>query len=77
MGVTLELDETAVYKNRKKEDKTFVAFELDSVNLKERPWLLSRDLVFARPVDKSTAEPFQVNSQHPFMPWHMLDSVDH
>ncbi|XP_050375749.1 probable RNA helicase SDE3 isoform X3 [Argentina anserina] len=56
--VTLELDETAIYKNKKKEDKTFVAFELESVREK-RPYLLSRDLVFARPVGKSTAEPFQ------------------
>ncbi|PRQ41434.1 putative RNA helicase SDE3, P-loop containing nucleoside triphosphate hydrolase [Rosa chinensis] len=69
-GVTLGLDESsiykirkkeAIYKNRKKEDKEdkiFVAFELDSVP-EERPFLLSRDLVFARPVGNSTAEPFK------------------
>ncbi|KAM5566386.1 putative RNA helicase SDE3 [Rosa sericea] len=57
-GVTLALDESSIYKNREKEDKTFVAFELDSVP-EERPFLLSRDLVFARPVGKSIAEPFK------------------
>ncbi|KAK9935759.1 hypothetical protein M0R45_022845 [Rubus argutus] len=58
-SVTLELDKAAIHKNRKKEDKTFVGFEIDSVSPKERPYLLSRDLVFARPVDKNIAQPFQ------------------
>ncbi|PRQ54840.1 putative RNA helicase SDE3, P-loop containing nucleoside triphosphate hydrolase [Rosa chinensis] len=69
-GVTLALDESPIYKNRKKEalyknrkkedkeDKTFVAFELDRVP-EERPFLLSRDLVLARPVGKSSTEPFK------------------
>ncbi|PRQ54836.1 putative RNA helicase SDE3, P-loop containing nucleoside triphosphate hydrolase [Rosa chinensis] len=69
-GVTLALDESSIYKNRKKEalyknrkkedkeDKTFVAFELDRVPEK-RPFLLSRDLVLARPVSNSTTEPFK------------------
>ncbi|KAM5552103.1 hypothetical protein ABKV19_026791 [Rosa sericea] len=69
-GVTLALEESSIYKNRKKEalyknrkkedkeDKTFVAFELDCVPEK-RPFPLSRDLVLARPVGKSTAEPFK------------------
>ncbi|KAK9935758.1 hypothetical protein M0R45_022844 [Rubus argutus] len=58
-GVTLELDEAAIYKNGEKEDKTFVAFEIDSVPPKERPYLLSRDLVFARPEDTNIAQPFR------------------
>ncbi|KAM5566382.1 putative RNA helicase SDE3 [Rosa sericea] len=57
-AVTLKLNEAEIYKNQKKEDKAFVAFELDSVP-QNRPFLLSRDLVFARPVGRSTAEPFQ------------------
>lgn len=60
--MTLELDEAAIYKNRQKEDKTFVAFEIDFVP-GARPFLLSRDLVFARPVGRNIAQPcFQVNS---------------
>ncbi|PRQ41436.1 putative RNA helicase SDE3, P-loop containing nucleoside triphosphate hydrolase [Rosa chinensis] len=57
-AVTLELNEAEIHKNQKKQDKAFVAFELDSVP-QNRPFLLSRDLVFARPVGRSTAEPFQ------------------
>ncbi|KAF5450112.1 hypothetical protein F2P56_030488 [Juglans regia] len=66
-NVTLELHEAAIYKestkyknlngNLKKKNKTFVVFEIDSIP-ERRPFLLSRDLVYARPVGKDI-EPFQ------------------
>ncbi|XP_041011883.1 probable RNA helicase SDE3 isoform X2 [Juglans microcarpa x Juglans regia] len=66
-NVTLEFHEAAVYKestkyknlsgNLKKKNKTFVVFEIDSIPGR-RPFLLSRDLVYARPLGKDI-EPFQ------------------
>ncbi|PQP99674.1 putative RNA helicase SDE3 [Prunus yedoensis var. nudiflora] len=47
-NVTLKLHEAAVYKNLEKEEKTFIEFEIDSVP-ENRPFLLSRDLVYVRP----------------------------
>ncbi|KAF3955724.1 hypothetical protein CMV_019086 [Castanea mollissima] len=63
--VTLKLEEAALHKKSKKskkgsdeeDDKIFVEFEIDSIPEK-RPFLLSRDMVYARPSDK-TVEPFQ------------------
>uniref|UniRef100_A0A2N9HN20 RNA helicase SDE3 n=1 Tax=Fagus sylvatica TaxID=28930 RepID=A0A2N9HN20_FAGSY len=65
--VTLELHEAAIYKKSnkyndlngsvEKDDKIFVAFEIDSVP-ERRPFLLSRDMVHARPSGKKV-EPFQ------------------
>jgi helicase MOV-10 len=66
--VILELHDAQIYKgsnkyknynrNVEKDDKIFVVFEIDSVPEK-RPYLLSRDLVYARPSGKNV-EPFQV-----------------
>ncbi|KAK4594673.1 hypothetical protein RGQ29_018386 [Quercus rubra] len=66
-NVTLKLEEAALHKKSKKskhskgsgeeDDKIFVEFEIDSIPEK-RPFLLSRDMVYARPSDK-TVEPFQ------------------
>ncbi|XP_059447499.1 probable RNA helicase SDE3 [Corylus avellana] len=66
-NVILELQEAQIYKrsneyknynrNVEKDDKIFVVFEIDSVPEK-RPFLLSRDLVYARPSGK-TVEPFK------------------
>ncbi|KAK7850358.1 putative rna helicase sde3, partial [Quercus suber] len=65
--VTLKLEEAALHKKSKKskhskgtgeeDDKIFVEFEIDSIPEK-RPFLLSRDMVYARPSDK-TVEPVQ------------------
>ena len=67
--VTLKLEEAALHKKSKKskhskgsfeeDDKIFVEFEIDSIPEK-RPFLLSRDMVYARPSDK-TVDPFQVS----------------
>ena len=67
--VALELHEAAIYKKSnkyndlhgsvEKDDKIFVAFEIDSVP-ERRPFLLSRDMVHARPSGKKV-EPFQVS----------------
>ncbi|KAL4598244.1 hypothetical protein ACB092_11G047300 [Castanea dentata] len=64
--VTLELEKATVYKKKneheysdgsdEKDDKIFVAFEIDSVQ--RRPFLLSRDMVYAQPSDKEV-EAFQ------------------
>ena len=70
LNVTLELHEAAVYKksdhrnksineNEEKDDKIFVAFKMDDIP-ERRPFLLSRDLVSARPTG-SNIEPFQVS----------------
>ncbi|XP_021816034.1 probable RNA helicase SDE3 [Prunus avium] len=56
-NVTLKLQKAAVYKNLDKEEKTFVEFEIDSVP-ENRPFLLSRDLVYVRP-SGTNAEQFQ------------------
>ncbi|XP_059448175.1 probable RNA helicase SDE3 [Corylus avellana] len=66
-NVILELQEAQIYKrsneyknynrNAEKDDKIFVVFEIDSVPEK-RPFLLSRDLVYARPSGKKV-EPFK------------------
>lgn len=73
-NVILELDEaenkkrTNKYKKYdgsvKKDDKIFVAFEFDYVPEK-RPFLLSRDLVHARPSGKKV-KPFQVSFRFHF-----------
>ncbi|KAL0009157.1 hypothetical protein SO802_010659 [Lithocarpus litseifolius] len=65
--VTLELEKAAVFKKSNKNkyskgsdekyDKIFVAFDVDRIREK-RPYLLSRDMVYARPSDKKV-EPFQ------------------
>ena len=67
--VTLKLEEAALHKKSKKskhskgsgeeDDKIFVEFEIDSIPGR-RPFLLSRDVVRARPSDKKV-EPFQVS----------------
>ncbi|PON68212.1 P-loop containing nucleoside triphosphate hydrolase [Parasponia andersonii] len=68
LNVTLELHEAAVYKksdhrnknineNEEKDDKIFVAFRMDAIP-ERRPFLLSRDLVYARP-SGTQIEPFQ------------------
>ncbi|PON68213.1 P-loop containing nucleoside triphosphate hydrolase [Parasponia andersonii] len=68
LNVTLDLHEAAVYKksdhrnkskneNEEKDDKIFVAFKMDAIP-ERRPFLLSRDLVYARP-SGSNVEPFQ------------------
>ncbi|KAK4594675.1 hypothetical protein RGQ29_018388 [Quercus rubra] len=65
--VTLKLEKATVYKEKnehkysdgsdEKDDKIFVAFEIDSVP-QRRPFLLSRDMVYAQPSDKEV-EAFQ------------------
>ncbi|XP_058211390.1 uncharacterized protein LOC131323554 [Rhododendron vialii] len=65
--VTLELEEASFYKRKgkynkknvddEKDDKVFVAFELDSIP-ERRPFLLSRDFVSVSP-SGTRAEPFQ------------------
>ncbi|XP_050279344.1 probable RNA helicase SDE3 isoform X2 [Quercus robur] len=65
--VTLKLEKATVYKEKnehkysdgsdEKDDKIFVAFEIDSVP-QRRPFLLSRDMVYAKPSDKEV-EAFQ------------------
>ncbi|GMY39323.1 probable RNA helicase SDE3 [Fagus crenata] len=72
--VTLELHEAAIYKKSnkyndlngsvEKDDKIFVAFEIDSVP-ERRPFLLSRDMVHARPSGKKV-EPFQHRPNHKY-----------
>ena len=68
-SVTLELHEASIYSrkgkskninaNNEKDDKIFVAFEIDKIP--ERiPFLLSRDFASARP-SGSEVEPFQVS----------------
>ena len=67
--VTLELEKAAVFKksnknkyskgSNEKDDKIFVAFDIDRIHEK-RPYLLSRDMVYARPSDRKV-EPFQVS----------------
>ncbi|XP_038718997.1 probable RNA helicase SDE3 isoform X2 [Tripterygium wilfordii] len=67
VNVTLELQEAVIHKksgrksyfddNYEKEEKILVAFEIDSVPEK-RPFLISRDFVFARPSGKEVL-PFQ------------------
>ena len=67
--MALELHEAAIYKKSnkyndlhgsvEKDDKIFVAFDIDRIREK-RPYLLSRDMVYARPSDKKV-EPFQVS----------------
>ena len=67
--MTLKLEEAALHKKSKKskhsigsaeeDDKIFVAFDIDCIREK-RPYLLSRDMVNARPSGKKV-EPFQVS----------------
>ena len=57
-NVTLELHEAEIHRKQKGEKKTFAVFEIDSIP-ERRPFLLSRDLVYARRLG-SKAEPFQV-----------------
>ncbi|XP_042395215.1 probable RNA helicase SDE3 [Zingiber officinale] len=67
-GVTLELREkkdskihnlreTSKTKNRRNDQHSFVAFEIEAV--RERPYLLSRDFVFVQPSDQISAERFK------------------
>ncbi|XP_008223914.1 PREDICTED: probable RNA helicase SDE3 [Prunus mume] len=56
-NVTLKLQKAAVYKNQDKEEKTFVELMIDSAP-ENRPFLLSRDLVYVRP-SGTNAEQFQ------------------
>lgn len=68
-NVKLKLEVVSVYKrsgknrqtseNKEKEKKIFVAFEVDSVP-ERRPFLLSRDFVFAQPSGRKL-EPFRVS----------------
>jgi len=68
-NVILKLHEAEIYnrpnKNKyynrsvEKDDKIFMVFEFDSIPEK-RPFLLSRDLVYARPSGKNV-EPFRVS----------------
>lgn len=67
-NVTLELHEAKIYcrkgtyknrnKNDEKDDKIFVAFEIDSIP-ERRPFLLSRDFASVQPSGRKV-EPFQV-----------------
>ena len=57
-NVTLELQEAEIHKKRKGDNKTFAVFEIDSIP-ERRPFLLSRDLVYACR-SGSNAEPFKV-----------------
>ena len=75
VNVSLELQKTEIVKrsskdnhshqNQKKENKIFVAFEIDSVP-ERRPFLLSRDFVFARPSGEQR-DPFKVS----FLNYHL------
>ncbi|KAJ4838865.1 hypothetical protein Tsubulata_010901, partial [Turnera subulata] len=64
-NITLKLQEAAISKKSardrdssyKEDNKTFVAFELDSAR-ENRPFILSRDFVFVKPSERK-AEPFQ------------------
>ncbi|KAF2295943.1 hypothetical protein GH714_035262 [Hevea brasiliensis] len=62
-NITLKLQQASIFKlsyfteNHEKDNKTFVTFEIDSCREK-RPFLLSRDFIFARPSGNKT-EPFQ------------------
>ena len=68
LNVTVELHDAAVYmkpdqqkkfhENEETEDKIFVAFKIDNIP-ERRPYLLSRDLAYARP-SGCEVEPFQV-----------------
>lgn len=58
----MELQEAAIFKKPDKEEKTLVAFDMASFPL-NRPFLLSRDMVYVRP-SGTQAEPFQVNHEH-------------
>ncbi|XP_048423719.1 probable RNA helicase SDE3 isoform X1 [Pyrus x bretschneideri] len=56
-NVPVELQEAAIFKKPDKEEKTLVAFDMASFPT-NRPFLLSRDLVYVRP-SGTKAEPFQ------------------
>lgn len=68
MNVSLELHPASIYQksgqnkysnaSNEMDNKTFVVFKVDSLS-KKRPFLLSRDFVFAQPSGKKI-EPFQV-----------------
>ncbi|KAL4273897.1 hypothetical protein GQ457_13G006630 [Hibiscus cannabinus] len=60
-NVTLELHPASIYEKsgeNKMDDKTFVVFKMDSLSKTRRPFLLSRDFVFAKRVGKEI-EPYQ------------------
>ncbi|KAG8651288.1 probable RNA helicase SDE3 isoform X2 [Manihot esculenta] len=63
VDITLKLQKASVFKlsyfteSHEKENKTFVTFEIDACR-ERRPFLISRDFVFARP-SGNTTEPFQ------------------
>ncbi|KAF2295959.1 hypothetical protein GH714_035400 [Hevea brasiliensis] len=62
-NITLKLQQASIFKlssfseSHEKDNKTLVTFEIDSCH-ERRPFLLSRDFVFARPSGNET-EPFQ------------------
>ncbi|XP_021679081.2 probable RNA helicase SDE3 [Hevea brasiliensis] len=62
-NITLKLQQASIFKlssfseSHEKDNKTLVTFEIDSCH-ERRPFLLSRDFVFARPSGNKT-EPFQ------------------
>ncbi|KAK8648064.1 hypothetical protein V6N13_128826 [Hibiscus sabdariffa] len=60
-NVTLELHAASIYEKsgeNKMDDKTFVVFKMDSLSKTRRPFLLSRDFVFAKRLGKEI-EPYQ------------------
>lgn len=77
--MTLELRKAAGYKkldkrkgveqNEEKDDTIFVSFKIDDIR-ERRPFLLSRDLAYARP-SGSKDEPFQVNCLN--LSYHILE----
>lgn len=76
VDITLKLQKASVFKlsyfteSHEKENKTFVTFEIDACR-ERRPFLISRDFVFARPSGNKT-EPFQVSHYN----FHLVYSMD-
>ena len=71
LGMVLEFHDATIHtwwKQRKK-DKIFVVFEIDSIKEK-RPFLLSRDIVYARPSGVEV-QPFEVS----FLKIHLRNMV--
>lgn len=60
-NVELEFHDATIHTwwKKKKNDKILVVFEIDSVP-ERRPFLLSRDIVYARPSGR-TVQPFEVS----------------
>lgn len=67
VDVPLNFERAAIMKGKpkNKDEKKFVTFEIDSVP-ERRPFLISRDFVYARPSGRDV-QPFEVSELSDFM----------